>query len=296
MTSQKPDSVSTRASGGGRTHLLALPVLILFMGWFAYGTIKGPTNLQAADTAQKADAATTPKAASEAVGKFSANERSDIEKIVKNYLLNNPEILYEVQTALETKMEIEQAAKTKKAISENAKEIYRNPNAPVAGNPKGDITVVEFFDYNCGYCKRGFADIAKLIKAYPNIRVVFKEYPILSANSEKAAKVALAARQQGKYWEVHQKLITARGPATEESALKAAEEAGADMDKLKADLNSGAVKQEIESVKKLAQSMGINGTPHFLIGDQSIGGAPQDLFDQLAGHIKKLRKDGCSYC
>ncbi len=296
MTSQNPEPVATRALGRGRPLLLLLPVLLLFLGWFAYGSIKEPTQLHAAGTTSNDGAATAPKTAPEAVGKFSTSDRADIEKIIKEYLLNNPEILYEVQTALETKMEKEQAEKTKKAIAENAKAIYRDPNAALAGNPDGDITVVEFFDYNCGYCKRGFADIAKLIKADPNVRVVFKEYPILSADSEKAAMVALAAQQQGKYWEVHQKLILARGRVTEASALKAAEEVGVDMDKLKADMESDAVKDEIEGVKKLARDMGINGTPHFLVGDRSIGGAPQDLFDQLVGHVKNLRKEGCSYC
>lgn len=294
MTSQKPESVSTRASGGGRALLLALPLLLL--GWLAYSSFEKSPAVHAGDTAAKANADSAGQVAAGPVGKFSAADRADIEKIVKNYLLNNPEILYEVQSALEIKMEKEQAEKTKKAISENAKDIYRHPNAAIAGNPKGDITVVEFFDYNCGYCKRGFTDIAKLIKADPNVRVVFKEYPILSADSEKAAKVALAAGQQGKYWEVHQKLITARGRATEESAFKAAEEAGVDMDKLKADYKSDAVKNEIDRVKTLAKTMGINGTPHFLVGDRSIGGAPQDLYDQLVGHVKELRKEGCSYC
>lgn len=296
MTSQKPDPVTRHAPDRGRLLLLGLPILLLVLGWIAYGTVSGGENLNAADAVQIAGAAPTPKSETGPVGSFSASQRGDIEKIVKDYLLANPEILYEVQTALETKMVKEQEEKTRKAIAENAKEIYRNPDAPIGGNPDGDITIVEFFDYNCGYCKRGFSDIAKLIKSDPKVRVVFKEYPILSADSEKAAMVALAAREQGKYWEVHQKLITARGRATEESALKAAEESGADMEKLKADLKSDAVKNEIERVKTLAQSMGINGTPHFLVGDQSIGGAPQDLYDQLAGHVAKFRKEGCSYC
>lgn len=294
MTSHKPEPVSTRASGGGRILLLVLPVLLL--GWLAYNTLYKTPGLHAGDGAVKAGAAEETKAAAGPVGKFSASDRADIETIIKDYLMNNPEILYEVQTALEIKMEKEQAEKTKKAISENAKDIYRHPNAALAGNPDGDITVVEFFDYNCGYCKRGFSDLAKLIKADPNVRVVFKEFPILSADSEKAAMVALAAGQQGKYWDVHQKLISARGRATEESALKAAEEAGVDMEKLKADYKSDAVKNEIERVKTLAKTMGINGTPHFLVGDRSIGGAPQDLYDQLVGHVKELRKEGCSYC
>lgn len=294
MTSTKPDTVSRRAPGRRRFGVLILVPLALLAA-YAISTFISDKGLFAAD---RADTASTGliKVADNSAGSFSSKDRAAIEKIVKDYLLSNPEILYEVQTALELKMEKEQAEKTKKAISKNAKDIYRHPDAPVAGNPDGDITVVEFFDYNCGYCKRGFQDIAKLIKADPKVRVVFKEYPILSEDSEKAARVALAAGLQGKYWDVHRELITARGRATEASALKAAEKVGADVEKVKADMNSDAVTNEINRVKELARSMGINGTPHFLVGDRSIGGAPQDLYDQLAGHVKDLRKDGCSYC
>ncbi|MCH9765591.1 MAG: DsbA family protein [Alphaproteobacteria bacterium] len=291
MPTHQSNNIAPRASGG--RHGLTLIIPFLLLAGLVLAGLMFFFNKKQAPTVYAADGTAT---AGSGVGRFSASDRSDIEKIVKDYLLNNPDILLEVQTALEVKMEKEQAEKTKAAIAKNAKEIYRNPNAPLGGNPDGDITVVEFFDYNCGYCKRGFSDIAKLIKADPNVRVVFKEYPILSADSEKAARVALAARQQGKYWDVHQKLITSRGRVTEDSALKAAEEAGADMTKLKEDLKSDAVNNEIERVKTLAKDMGINGTPHFLVGDKSIGGAPQDLFDQLSAHIKQLRKDGCAYC
>lgn len=298
MTSQKPEPVTKRASRGGQYGIILAGIgLVIALAMLTSNTFDSKPSLQAAaGKVIKAAATGDGKTTADAIGRFSPSDRANIEKIIKEYLLDNPEILYEVQTALELKMEKEQAEKTKAAIAKNAKDIYRNPNAPVAGNPDGDITVVEFFDYNCGYCKRGFKDIAKLIKSDPNVRVVFKEYPILSEDSEKAAMVALAAGQQGKYWEVHQTLISARGRATEASAMKAAEDAGADMDKLKADLKSDTVKAEIDRVKTLAKSMGINGTPHFLVGDQSIGGAPQDLYDQLVGHVAKLRKDGCAYC
>lgn len=293
MSSQSPNTAPQSSSGGWRWLLLVLPLLLL-----AYAGLNLINNSTGTDTTD----GTTPdkvQATATAVGpagNISANNRADIEKIVRDYLLNNPEILFEVQTALEVKMQKQQEEKTKAAISKNAKDIYRHANAALGGNPDGDITVVEFFDYNCGYCKRGFTDIAKLIKSDPNVRVVFKEYPILSEDSKKAAMVALAARLQGKYWDVHQTLISARGRATEASALKAAEDAGADMEKLKQDLESDAVKNELERVQELAKTMGINGTPHFLVGDRSIGGAPEDLYEQLAGHIKELRAQGCAYC
>jgi protein-disulfide isomerase len=227
---------------------------------------------------------------------FTDPQKRGIEQIVKDYLLQHPELMVEVQTALEQKAAREEAEHTKKLVSENAKEIYRHPDAPVAGNPKGDITVVEFFDYNCGYCKRGFHNIRELIEKDKNVRVVFKELPILSKDSEEASKVALAARAQGKYWELHQALIESKGRATEAFALETAGKLGLDVEKLKIDKDSEAVKGELARVEALARKMNISGTPHFLIGSEAIGGAPEDLLDQLTAKIATLRQSGCSYC
>src|SRR5690606_17047017 len=227
---------------------------------------------------------------------FSAEQKRGIEQIIKDYLVANPEIFLDVQNALEEKMEKAQAEKLKTVISGNAKEIFREPNASVAGNPDGDITVVEWFDYNCGFCKRGLPEIVKLVQKDPKVRVVFKELPILSKGSEEAAKVALAAKRQGKYWEIHQALLGARGQANEASALKIAEQHGLDMDRLKKDMASPEVQAELDHSEDLAKKMGINGTPHFLIGDRSIPGAPENLFEQIEAHVNDLRKAGCSYC
>ncbi len=232
-----------------------------------------------------------------AASPFSADQKAAIEKIVKEYFLNNPEAFLEIQTALEAKMEKIQADKLKSALKDNAKDIYRRANAPVAGNVNGDITVVEFFDYNCGYCKRAFGDMAKLIEKDSKVRLVLKELPILSKGSEEASKVALAAKLQGKYWEVHRALINLRGELNEQTSLKAIEKIpGLDMAKLKKDMESAEVKGEIAFVRDLAQKMGIQGTPHFLVGDRAIPGAPQNLLEQVTGHVTELRKSGCQYC
>jgi protein-disulfide isomerase len=227
---------------------------------------------------------------------FSDAQKRGIEQVVKDYLLKHPELLVEVQGALEQKMAKEEAERTRQLVAENAKEIYRHPDAPVAGNPKGDITVVEFFDYNCGYCKRGFHNIRELIEKDGNVRVVFKELPILSKDSEEAAKIALAARAQGKYWELHQALIESKGRVTEASALETAGKLGLDVAKLKADKDSETVKAELARVEALARKMNITGTPHFLVGNEAIGGAPDDLLDILTTKIASLRKTGCAYC
>lgn len=235
---------------------------------------------------------TTPEAAKV----FTPEQRAGIEAVVREYLLANPELFLEVQSELEKKLEEIQSAKMKEAVKSNAAELFKRADAPAAGAEKGDITVVEFFDYNCGFCKRGLDDIAKLIENDDKVRVVFKELPILSQGSEEAAKVALAAKQQGKYWEVHSALLGHRGSVNGETALKIAGKLGLDTAKLKADMETPAVKGEIEKVRDLAQKMGINGTPHFLVGDRAIPGAPDNLYEQLAGHIKDLRANGCEVC
>lgn len=229
-------------------------------------------------------------------GDFSDDQKKALGDIIKDYLLKNPEVLMDMQAALEAKLEKEQSEKLAKFMSENAKAIYRNPQSPVAGDPNGDITVVEFFDYNCGYCKRGLPEVKKLIEGDKKVRFVFKELPILSKGSEEAARGALAAKRQGKYWEFHQAMLTAKGQANEASSLKAAEDLGLDMAKFKSDMASNEITAELESVKEIAKKMGINGTPHFLVGDKSIPGAPEDLHDQLQTLVAGFRKSGCSYC
>jgi protein-disulfide isomerase len=227
---------------------------------------------------------------------FTDEQKKQIGEIVKDYLMKNPDVLVDVQSALEAKLEKEQSEKLKSFMSENAKEIYRGADSTVAGDPNGDITVVEFFDYNCGYCKRGLPEVQKLIEGDKKVRFVFKELPILSKGSEEAARAALAAKRQGKYWEFHQAVLGGKGQANEASSLKAAEALGLDMPKFKADMASTSVQEELDKMKALAKKMGINGTPHFLVGDKSIPGAPEDLHNQLESLVTEFRKTGCSAC
>lgn len=278
MADTAPETGSAKPPGPSRLALMALgAALTLAAGFLLAGPFRAGTVV--ADTSM-----------------FSEPQKRGIEQIIKQYLIEHPEVLIEVQSALEQKTIKEEAERTKALVAENAKEIYRHPDAPVAGNPDGDITVVEFFDYNCGYCKRGFHNIRELIEKDKNVRVVFKELPILSKDSEDAAKIALAARAQGKYWELHQALIESKGRVTEAFALEAAGKLGLDVAKLKADKDSEAVKAELARVEALARKMNISGTPHFLVGNEAIGGAPEDLLNQLTTKIAAFRQSGCAYC
>ncbi len=182
------------------------------------------------------------------------------------------------------------------ALAENADAIYRRKEAPMM-NPEGtDVTIVEFFDYNCGYCRRAVGDVVKLIKGDKKVKYVFKELPIFGKDSEAAARVALAAGKQGKYFEVHQGLFTVDGKADETTAIGIAKQLGLDIEKLKADMTSDEVNKELQTVEKLAQSLGIQGTPHFLVGDKIIPGAPDDLYERLEKLVGEVRKEGCKVC
>jgi protein-disulfide isomerase len=225
-----------------------------------------------------------------------ADQRKQIEAIIKDYLTSNPEILLEMQNALEAKMDKLQAERTAAVIKGNAPEIFRPAFSPVVGNAKGDVPVVEFFDYNCGYCKRAFGDVAKLIDKEKQVRFILKELPILSKGSEEASRVALAVKMQGKYWEFHRAMLESSGQANEASALRTAEKVGVDMARLKKDMASPEIKKEIEETRTLAAKLGIQGTPHFMVGDRIIPGAPENLLERMTKLVAEVRQEGCKVC
>jgi len=235
-------------------------------------------------------------AAAPATSAFTPEQRKELEAIIKDILLNNPEVLMEAQNALEAKMEKIQSERMAVAIKDNSAEIFRPTASPVVGNSNGDVTVIEFFDYNCGYCKKAFSDVAQLIDKDRKVKLIPKEFPILAKGSEEASRVALAAKAQGKYWEFHRAMLESQGQANEAAALKIAEKLGLDMARLKKDMASPEVKKEIDDTRKLAAKLGIQGTPHFLVGDRIIPGAPENLGELLTKNVKEVRKDGCKVC
>jgi protein-disulfide isomerase len=212
-----------------------------------------------------------------ASAQFSATQRTDIEHIVREYLVSHPEVLQEAMAELEKRTAEAETAKHKAAVKDNAKEIFNSPRQVVLGNPKGDVTLVEFFDYNCGYCKHAMGDMLTLLKTDPNLRVVLKEFPVLGPGSVAAAKVAAAARMQDKsgkkYLEFHTKLLGGRGQADEAHALAAAKDAGFDTAKIQKDMNGDEVRAQIAESFKLADALGLNGTPSYVVGNDVVVGA-----------------------
>lgn len=195
---------------------------------------------------------------------FSDAEKSQIKEVVKELLKEEPGLVIEAMTEYriqETKREAEAAAENLKKYED----YFKRADAPIAGNPKGDIVVVEFFDYNCGYCKRAFDDLAKLIQDDDRVKVIFQEMPILGPSSQTMAEYSLAAKRQDKYFEFHIALMSHKGGKTDEDILKLAEKAGLDTEKLKKDAKSDEVAAEIAKSKEVAIDLGIRGTPAFII-------------------------------
>jgi protein-disulfide isomerase len=220
-------------------------------------------------------------------------DEKKIVDVVHDYLTKNPEILVEMTTELDKRQQAEQASQQEKVISDNADALFRSPLSFSAGNPNGDVTVVEFFDYNCGFCRRALPDLVKLIDSDDKVKVVFKELPIFGEESEAAAKAALAAGKQGKYFEMHQKLYADPGKADKDKALRAAAELGLDVPQLEKDMEDPSIQQALDETKDLAQKLGLQGTPLYLIGDRIVPGAPDDLYDQLTAKVAEVREKGC---
>jgi protein-disulfide isomerase len=208
---------------------------------------------------------------------FSEPQRGEIEKIVRDYLLSHPEVLEEVSAELSKRQTAAETEKHEAAVAKNAQAIFSSPRGVTIGNKDGDVTFVEFFDYNCGYCKRAMADMLDLMKADPKLKVVLKEFPVLGPGSVEAAQVAVAVRMQDptgkKYLDFHQKLLGGKGQADKARAMAAAKDVGVDMAKLEKDLASPEVRATLEENFKLAEDMGMNGTPSYVIGKQVVIGA-----------------------
>jgi protein-disulfide isomerase len=282
---------------------LLVPAILLVGATLAVGQTPAPSAppAPAATTQQPSPQSAAPAAdskASDAPGPsaFTPAQRKELETIIKDILINNPEIMLEVQNALESKMDKIQAERMAVAIKENATELYRPAGSPIVGNVKGDVPVIEFFDYNCGYCKKALSEVTQLMDKDKKVRIIMKEFPILSKGSEEASRVALAAKMQGKYWEFHRAMLESQGQANEAASLRIAEKLGLDMARLKKDMASPEVKKEIDDTRQLATKMGIQGTPHFIVGDRIIAGAPENLTELLGKHVNDVRKEGCKVC
>ena len=228
---------------------------------------------------------------------FSASQTTEIQSIVKSYLLQNPELLRDVITELEKRQKNVEAEAQSKIVSDMSGPLYSSANQAVIGNPKGKVTLIEFFDYNCGFCKHALGDLQRLVKNNPDLRVVLKDFPILSPGSIEAAEIAIAARNQfkgDKFWDFHQKLLASRGAVGKAQALAVAKDLGADMDKLVKDAAAPSVKAGIEETDGLAKQLMLNGTPSYVVGQEVVVGAVG--YDELKSKLDNVRKCGKATC
>ena len=206
---------------------------------------------------------------------FSPSEKKALKEIIRNYLLDEPEILLEAMEALENKNADATAEQAQSAILSNWEALTKSPRSFVGGNPKGDISIVEFFDYNCGYCKQAMEAVMEVVEADGNIRLVLKEFPILSESSTFASEMAVAALKQGndKYLMFHKLLMENKGKLTDDKLTDLATESGLNLVQLRKDMKAPDVQETIEESYTLARAIGIRGTPGFVIGDKLYPGA-----------------------
>lgn len=223
-------------------------------------------------------------------------DRGQIEKIVREYLVQNPEVIAEALTELDRRQKAAEEAARKTALNESSDILFNSARQVVLGNPKGSVTLVEFFDYNCGYCKRAYGDMAKLLDEEPELRMVLKEFPVLGEGSVEAAQVAVAVNTLApeKYAEFHKALLMIRGRANKDSALQAAIAVGLSAEEIANVMSTGEAGQTIEESYTLANRLGLTGTPSYVIGDEVISGAVG--YDQLKAKIDALKTCGEATC
>ena len=228
---------------------------------------------------------------------FTAQQKSELGPLVKDYLMAHPEVLRDAITELDTREKQAEADGRKKALAELGGKLATQADSLVIGNPDGKITLVEFFDYNCGYCKRAVGDLDKLMQKNKDLKVVLRDFPILSAGSVEAALVALAVHNQftgDRYWEFHRRLLGNRTAVGKEQAMGVAKAMGPDMDRLAKDTSDPKTRAAIQESLTAAQALNLNGTPSYIVGDDAIVGAQG--FDEIQKRVDSMRRCGKAMC
>lgn len=222
-------------------------------------------------------------------------DTADLGAAIETYLLSNPRILQQLSAALEAELRAEEIETTRASLVALHEAIYDDPDNIVLGNPEGDVTLVELFDYNCTYCRRALPDVLDLIAEDPNLRVILKEFPILSEGSVDAARIGvLVNRSDANYALFHTNLLTARGTIDAQAALAAAESLGLNPISLELDMQAAEVTQAIERTYLIAAELGLTGTPTFIIGNEILPGAVGKT--ELAARIANMRACGETVC
>ena len=234
--------------------------------------------------------ATISPAAAETHDVLTPEETRAFEKIIRDYILANPEIITDALKILDARKRVSDAKQARQQLAARRDVIQNDPGSPVGWNPDGDVTIVEFFDYRCPYCRAVVPQLAQLKKQDRGIRYVYKEWPILGPISKVAARAALAAWKQGRYEEYHEALMTYPGKLTEKGVFETAERLGLDVDRLREDMEAPEIAASLARTQGLAKALGVTGTPAFVIGNELLPGAVN--LDRLKAAVRRARKGG----
>lgn len=226
----------------------------------------------------------------------SLQSKTEIENIVRDYLLENPEIIIEALEVFEQRRIDEQRLRQQQLISQNSGVLLASEHQTILGNPDGDITLIEFFDYNCGFCRDSLQHVERLVEEDKNLRVILKEFPVLGPGSQQAARVAIAASKVDptKYLMLHSRLLNSRGQTNERTALRAAEKVGLDVSKIRELMNEPIIEEAITEVYSIATVLGVNGTPTFIVGNEVLPGAVG--YEVLRQKLDAMRECGDTSC
>lgn len=268
-----------------KTYAVIAVAAALSLGAMALGYQLGNQTkpMQEATAAQQAPVRATP-------------DEAEISGIVRNYLISNPEILLEVQAALETKREREQKTAQLETIRNASDTIFNASYDGIAGNPDGGVTVVEFFDYNCSFCKRAMADMDAMTSSDSDLRFVLKEFPILGPDSQKAHVVSMAFRalMPGRYEDFHRRLLNGKRRADEDTAMAVALELGADENALREEMKNPEIGKAFAETYELANRLAITGTPSYVVGDEVVFGAlGREVLAQKVANVRECESATC---
>ena len=220
-------------------------------------------------------------------------QRGEVERIIERYLLENPDFMLKVLSRVTRHQEELEAKRVRDALVRHSDELYGDPDSVRLGDPDAPVTIVEFFDYRCGYCKRNHPIVTAFRERNRDVSVVYKEFPILGPESVLAARAAIAARKQGKYWDLHHALMSTPGKLTERHLFALAGQVGLDVARLRRDVGAPEIDGILQSNRRLARAIGIRGTPGFVIGDTVV---PGFLSRQALARAVEEARDGCLSC
>ncbi|HWJ88599.1 MAG TPA: DsbA family protein [Pelagibacterium sp.] len=274
---------------------LAAAVVLLGAGLVASVATRPEPGMSAAEVQSLLASMQSPLPAAETVPEQTALDTAAIGPVIEDYLLANPRLLERMSVALETELRAEEGERTLLALTALEDEIYNDPDNIILGNPDGDVTLVEMFDYNCGYCRQVVADVMSLVDEDPNLRVILKEFPILSQGSIDAARIGILVNQSDvDYRDFHTTLFSTRGAIDTEAALLAASQIGLDRVPLELDMSATKISDAIQRTYAIAQALGVSGTPTFIIGNEVIPGAISKA--DLSRRIDNMRACGATDC